>query len=75
VVGYQLTLTNKGTTTADIDGWAVAVYGTSGQELPSDQEVIGDEFLTSGQSLTWTRYAPDDTDGNSQNFGDDQHPG
>jgi hypothetical protein len=72
VIGYQLTLTNKSTMTADINGWVIAFYDSSGQELGSDQQVIGDEFLTRGQSLTWTRYAPDDTDGNSQNFGDDQ---
>jgi hypothetical protein len=72
VIGYQLTLTNNGSATADIDGWVVAFYDNSGTELGSDEENISDEFLTSGQSFTWTEYAPDDTDGNSQSFGNDQ---
>jgi hypothetical protein len=75
VVGYQLTLTNNGTTTADIAGWVVAFYDGSGTELGSDQEQNDNddgEFLTAGQTLTWDEYAPDDTAGNPQNFGDDQ---
>lgn len=73
VVGYQLTLTNNGSATADIDGWVAAFYDSSGTELGSDEQNISDQFLTSGQSFTWTEYAPDDTAGNSQNFGDDQN--
>jgi hypothetical protein len=71
VVGYKLTLINKGTDTADVTGWVVAFYDSNGNELGSDQETISDEFLTGGQEFQWIRYAPTDTDGNSQNFGDD----
>jgi hypothetical protein len=75
VVGYQLALTNNGITTADIAGWVVAFYDSSGTELGSDQEQNDNdegEFLTAGQTLTWDEYAPDDTDGNPENFGDDR---
>jgi hypothetical protein len=71
VIRYQLSLTNDGTATADIDGWVVALYDSSGTELGSDQETASDEFLTSNQKFTWSEYAPNDTQGSSQNFGDD----
>lgn len=65
---YQITLTNNGSSTADITGWAVAFYDSSGTELGSDEQGISDEFLTSSQSFTWTRYAPDDTAGDTQSL-------
>ena len=62
---YQLTLTNTGTTTAQIDGFVVAFYDASGQELGSDQESFDTAtFLTAGQSLAWTQYSGTDMAGN-----------
>lgn len=66
VVAYQVTLTNSGSTTAQVAGWAVAFYDSSGAELGSDDEPsgAGGTFITGGQSLTWTLFSGDDTYGN-----------
>lgn len=57
--GYQVTLTNTGTATADITGFAVAFFtggtGVTPQETGSDKETFTtDQYVTAGQSLTWT---------------------
>jgi hypothetical protein len=70
-VGYEITLRDTGSSAAEVNGWAVAFYDTSGQELGSDQQIIGNTFITAGQSLSWTRYAPTDTEGNPDNVGSD----
>lgn len=62
-LGYQLTLTNGGQTTADIDGFAVVLYDGNGTELGSDKEDVSETFLTPGQALTWTELASQSTDG------------
>jgi hypothetical protein len=63
---YQLTLTNTGSTTAAVDGFVVAFYNSSGQELGSDQENLsGPTYITAGQSLAWTQVAQDDMLGNA----------
>lgn len=51
--GYQLTLKNVSTVTAEIGGFAVVFYDGS-SELGSDTEGGFDSFITQGQSLTWT---------------------
>lgn len=73
VIGYQVTFTNDGSATADIAGWVVAFYDSSGTELGSDEQTVSGSFLTSDQSFTWTEYAPSDTQGNGQQFGNDQN--
>jgi hypothetical protein len=70
-VGYEIMLTNNGTATADITGWVVAFYDSSGTELGSDEESISDEFLTGGQSFNFVRYSSMDTDGGDENVGSD----
>ena len=64
-VAYQVTLTNNGSTTAQVGGWAVVFYDASGAELGSDDEPSGanDTFITARQSLTWTLYAGNNTHG------------
>jgi hypothetical protein len=63
-VAYQVSLTNTGTATAQVTGFAVAFYDASGSELGSDQQSAGDTFITANQTLTWTMYSTTDTDGN-----------
>jgi len=65
-VAYQVTLTNNGSTTARVAGWAVAFYDASGTELGSDDEPggAGDTFITARQSFTWTLHSGTDTYGN-----------
>ncbi len=62
---YQVTLTNSGGATAQVAGWAVVFYNSSGAELGSDDQPNGADgtFITTGQSLTWTLYSGDDTYG------------
>jgi hypothetical protein len=73
VVGYEVTFTNNTAVTADIAGWVVAFYDSSGTELGSDQETATPSFLTTGQSFSWTEYALTDTQGNPQSIGSDQN--
>jgi hypothetical protein len=65
-VAYQVTLTNNGSATAQVAGWAVAFYNANGAELRSDDEPsgAGDTFITAGQSLTWILYSGNDAYGN-----------
>lgn len=51
--GYQLTLTNTGAATAEVNGFSVVFY-SGGAETGSDGASTADEFITPGQSLTWT---------------------
>jgi hypothetical protein len=69
IPGYQLTITDSSAATADIDGFAVVFYDSSGTELGSDKEDVTEQFITAGQSLTWTEYSPTDTAGNTHDFG------
>lgn len=69
VPGYQLTITGTSNATADVNGFAVVFYDSTGQELGSDRENVTETFITTGQSLTWTEYSTTDTSGNSDSFG------
>lgn len=71
VIGYQVTFANQGSSTAEVTGWVVAFYDSSGQELGSDEETAKATFITAEQSLTWTEYATTDTAGGQQSFGSD----
>jgi hypothetical protein len=51
--GYELTLTNSSSVTAEVGGFAVVFYD-GGSELGSDTQNGFDSFITQGQSLTWT---------------------
>lgn len=62
--GYQITLTNTGDVTAEVSSFATAFYG-GGSELGSADAGPFDEFITPGQSLTWTETTT------VMNFGDD----
>ena len=62
-VAYQVTLTNGGSSTAEVNGFVVAFYDTNGNELGSDEPIVQDEFLTAGQGLTWTEVSGTDTAG------------
>lgn len=66
---YQLTLTNISSATADVAGFAVVFYDSSGTELGSDQKTSTASFITSGQSLTWDEYSTTDTSGNTYSPG------
>jgi hypothetical protein len=62
---YQLTLTNTGQSTAQIGGYVIGFYDGSGTELGSDQQQLAPpEYLTAGQSLTWTGFSGTDMIGN-----------
>jgi hypothetical protein len=50
--GYELTLVNKGTATADVAGFAVAFYGIDGREITSDRKDVS-AFITPGQAQSW----------------------
>jgi len=56
VPGYQLTITDNAAATADVAGFAVVFYDSAGTELGSDKENVTEQFITAGQSLTWTEY-------------------
>lgn len=51
---FQVTLTNSGGATADVDGMAVVFFDASGTETGSVQAQSADSFIVPGQSLTWT---------------------
>jgi len=70
VPGYQLTMADSSAMTVDVDGFAVVFYDSAGTELGSDKENVTEQFITAGQSLTWTEYSPTDTAGGSHDFGD-----
>lgn len=54
---YQLTLTNNGTTAAQVDGFSAVFYDSQGNETTSDTETFDSPtFLEPDQSLTWTEY-------------------
>jgi hypothetical protein len=42
--------------TADVTGAAVVIYDHTGTEITSDQESYGSNFITPGQSLTFTEH-------------------
>jgi hypothetical protein len=61
-MAFQMTLTNPGSATANVDGLAVAFYDSSGVEQGSvNAPATG--YITSGQWLTWTVRSPLATDG------------
>jgi hypothetical protein len=74
VPGYELTLTNNSSATADVTGFAVVFYDSTGTELGSDQETANESFITEGQSLSWTEYSGTDADGNSDSLGNANVP-
>jgi hypothetical protein len=52
---YQMTLTNDGSTAAEITGFSAVFYDFSRRETTSDTENFdGPTFLEPNQSLTWT---------------------
>jgi hypothetical protein len=53
ILAYQLTLTNDSGATADVTGFAVVFYDSTGAEAGSDQESASG-FIVPGQSLAWT---------------------
>jgi hypothetical protein len=69
IPGYQLTITDSSSPTADVNGFAVAFYDSDGNELGSDRENVTETFITSGQSLTWTEYSATNASGDSDSFG------
>jgi hypothetical protein len=56
-LAYQVTLTNTASSTADVTGFAVAFYDSTGDEAGSDQPNTQETFITSGQSLIWTEVS------------------
>jgi hypothetical protein len=55
--GYQMTLTNNGSTAAQVSGFSAVFYDGQGSETTSDTETFDSAtFLEPGQSLTWTEY-------------------
>jgi hypothetical protein len=52
-LAYQVTLTNSSGATADVGGYAVAFYDSTGAEDGSDQE-SATGFITPGQALNFT---------------------
>ena len=64
MLGYQLPLTNGSPDTAQVTGFGVACYDSTGSELGSDtQQWDKPQYLTPDQSLTWTEYASTDVNG------------
>jgi hypothetical protein len=61
-MAYQLTLRNPSNGSVDITGFAVVFYDSAGSEAGSDQQST-QEFITAGQSLTWTELADTTTVG------------
>ena len=55
---YRLTLANRGRSTVELNGFAVVLYIADGSEAGSDQQSVGDTFLTPGQSLSWLEWTP-----------------
>lgn len=54
---YQMTLTNNGSTAAQVNGFSAVFYDGQGNETTSDTETFDSAtFLEPGQSLTWTEY-------------------
>jgi hypothetical protein len=55
---YQVTLTNNGSTTAEVGGFSVifysAGYGNATTETGSNSENVNQTFIAPGQALTWT---------------------
>ncbi len=51
--GYQLTLTDTSSVTAEVGSFSVVFY-SHGAEIGSDSAGPFNEFITQGQSLTWT---------------------
>lgn len=62
-LAYQLTVTNNSAATAEVNGFAVVFYDSAGTELSSDTRQGFDQFITTGQSLTWTELADRAMDG------------
>lgn len=58
MLAYRLTLTDPGdSSTADVNGFAVAFYDSAGSELGSDSQNVAQTFVTAGQALSWTENA------------------
>ena len=72
-MAYQLTLTSTSNVTADVTGFAIVFYDTSGAETGSDQQ-DGTGFITPGQSLTWTELANQAVDGDGDGGTDPNIP-
>jgi hypothetical protein len=51
--GYQVTLTNTSDVTAEVGSFSVVFYD-EGTELGSTGADVNDQFITPGQSLSWT---------------------
>lgn len=51
---YEVTLTNTGTTAAEVTGFSAVFYDSSGDEQTSDSETFDSPaFIEPGKSLTW----------------------
>ena len=57
VAGYQITLTDTSQVTAQVTGFSVVFYASSGTELGSDSEDTQPELIVPGQALTWTEMS------------------
>jgi hypothetical protein len=73
-LAYQLTLTDGSSSTAEVDGFAVVFYDSSGTEAGSDQQQAQPSFIVPGQSLTWTELANTATDGSGDGGSDGNIP-
>jgi hypothetical protein len=65
-LAYELTLGNTSQNTANVTGFAVVFYDSTGSEAGSDQQGVGgggSTFITAGQSLTWTELSSTALDG------------
>ena len=60
---YQITFTNVGHMTAEVEGFAVVFSDGSGAEVGSDSERTAPTFILAGQSLTWTEPSGVDVSG------------
>jgi hypothetical protein len=60
---YQVSFTNTGSATAEVNGFAVAFYDASGTELGSDQQPTSNTFITAGQTLRWDVFSGTDAAG------------
>jgi hypothetical protein len=72
-MAFQVTLTNNGTVTANVDEIAVAFYAGGTEQGSTTAGATG--FITPGQSLTWTVRDPLATDGTGTGDRGDQADG
>lgn len=59
IPSYQLVLNNNSGSTADINGFAVVFYDSSGTELGSDKENVSEAFLTTGHGNLRAAVSPE----------------